>query len=306
MVEEGTLRVGDMVVAGTAYGRVRALIDAHGRNIPEAPPAKPVEILGLSSVPQAGDKVYAMESEDDARQVAEHRERKLRETRQQVSAPAVRLEDLYAKAAQGEVPELRLVIKGDVQGSMEALRAVLAKLSSEKVRAAVLHSGVGAVTESDVMLAMASRAVIVGFNVRPDSKARQLAEREKVQIRTYSIIYDVVDDIRKAMEGLLQPTYEEKYLGRAEVRQLFAVSKVGTIAGSSVTDGKIVRTASVRVVRDGAVVCQGKLSSLKRFKEDVREVASGLECGIGIENFNDLKVGDVIEAFAVEEIAGKL
>jgi translation initiation factor IF-2 len=306
VIQEGTLRLGEIVVAGTTSGKVRALVDAQGRNVKEASPSKPVEVLGLSGVPLAGDKLHAMESEEDARTVAEHRDRKLRESRHQLQAPGVRLEDLYAKALQGEIPELRVVVKGDVQGSVEALRDVLTKLSTEKVRVSVLHVGVGAANESDVMLAVASKAIIVCFNIRPDAKARELAEKEKVQIRSYNIIYDVIDDMKKAMEGMLKPTYEEKYLGRVEVRQLFAVSKIGTIAGCSVTDGKILRTASVRLLRDGKVVYEGKISSLKRFKEDVREVGSGLECGIGIENFNDQKVGDVIEAFTVEEIAGKL
>jgi translation initiation factor IF-2 len=305
VIQEGTLRPGDVVVAGIAYGKVRALLDALGKNVAEAGPSKPVEVLGLSAVPLAGDKLHAMESEDDARQVAEHREKKMRETKQMQSSPAARLEDMYAKASQGEVPEVRVLIKGDVQGSVEALRESLTKMTNEKVRVTVLHAGVGAVTESDVMLAVASRAIVIGFNMRPDAKARALAESEKIQIRSYSIIYDVIDDMKKAMEGMLKPTFEEKYLGRAEVRQVFTVSKIGTIAGCGVTDGKIVRTAQARVLRDGKMVYEGKLSSLKRFKDDAREVTTGLECGIGIENFNDIKVGDIIEGFLVEEIAGK-
>ncbi len=307
VVQEGTLHVGDVVAAGTSYGKVRALIDAQGKSVAEAPPSKPVEVLGLSSVPMAGDMLHGMDSEEDARQVAEHRERKLKEAKQQavVGAVPVRLEDLYEKARGGEVPEVRVVIKADVQGSVEALREAVLKLSGEKVRVLVLHTGVGAVTESDVMLAMASGAVIIGFNVRPDGKARELAEREKVQIRSYSIIYEVIDEMKKAMLGVLKPTYEEKYLGRAEIRQVFTISKVGTIGGCSVTDGKFLRTASVRLLRDGKVVYQGKMASLKRFKEDVREVTNGLECGIAIENFNDLKMGDIIESFTIEEISGK-
>lgn len=305
VVQEGTLKVGDIVVAGAAAGKVRALIDSYGAPIKEAGPSKPVEVLGLSDVPMAGDKLYAMESEEDARLVAEHREKKVRELKQQAAVQPTRLEDLYAKVAQGELPELRIIVKADVQGSVEALKDVLAKLSNDRVRISILHGGVGAVNESDVMLAVASRAIIIGFQVRPDAKARELSEREKIQIRSYSIIYEVVDEMRKAMEGLLKPTYEEKYLGRADVRQTFTVSKVGTIAGCGVMDGKIIRSASVRLLRDGKVVCQGKLSSLKRFKDDAREVTTGLECGIGIENYNDVKVGDTIEAFMIEEIAGK-
>lgn len=304
VVQEGTLRVGDIIVAGTATGKVRALMDALAQNIKEALPAKPVEVLGLDTVPMAGDKLYAMQSEEDAKQIAEHRESKLREARHQVTAP--RLEDLYASAMKGEVPEVRVVVKADVQGSIEALREVIHKLSTEKVKISVLHGGVGAITESDVMLAVASRAIIIGFNVRPDSKARELAEREKIQIRSYKIIYEVLDDLRKAMEGMLQPIYEEKYLGRAEVRQTFTVSKIGTIAGCFVVDGKFLRSASVRLLRDGKVIYQGKISSLKRFKDDAREVNTGLECGISIENYNDIKAADVIEAYQVEEIAAKL
>ncbi len=305
IVQEGTLRCGDVLVAGTAYGKVRALVDAQGAAVSEAGPTKPVEILGLSGIPLAGDLFHVMESEDDARELAAHRERKLREMKQ-AQAPMASFEDLYAKAAQGAVPELRLIIKGDVQGSVEALKETLVKLTSDKVRVSVLHAAVGAITESDVTLAVASKAIIIGFNMRPDVKARQMAESEHVQIRSYSIIYDVVDDIKKAMTGLLKPTFEEKYLGRAEVRQLFTVSKIGTIAGSSVVDGKILRTGRIRVLRDGKVVYEGKLGSLKRFKDDVREVAAGIECGIGVENFNDLKSGDILESFNVEEIAGSL
>jgi len=306
VVQDGTLKIGDIVVAGTAAGKVRALVDSLGQAVKEAGPSKPVEVLGLDSVPMAGDKLHAMESEEDARQVSEHREKKMREVKFGARVMPTRLEDVYAKATQGEVPEVKVIVKGDVQGSLEAIREAITKLSTEKVRLSVIHTGVGAVSESDVMLAMASHAIIVGFNVRPDAKARETGERNKVQIRGYSIIYEVIDDMKKAMEGMLAPTYEEKYLGRAEVRQVFAVSKIGTIAGCSVTDGKIVRSASVRLVRDGKVMCQGKISSLKRFKDDAKEVTSGLECGIGIENYNDVKPGDTIETFQVEEIAGKL
>jgi translation initiation factor IF-2 len=306
IVQEGVLRVGDIIVAGVASGKVRALVDAQGRSIKEAGPSKPVEVLGLSTVPMAGDKLNVMTSEEDARLVMEHREQKVRETKAQISALPSRLEDLYAKTVKGEIPEVKVIVKGDVQGSVEALREAITKIKSEKVSVSVIHTAVGAVNESDVMLAIASDAIIIGFNVRPDANARAMAEREKVQIRSYSIIYEVIDDMKKAMEGVLQPTYEERYLGRAEVRQTFTISKIGTIAGSFIVDGKILRTASVRLLRDGKVITQGKISSLKRFKEDAREVATGLECGIGIENYNDVKVGDVIEAFEVQEIATKL
>ncbi|HEX5037080.1 MAG TPA: translation initiation factor IF-2 [bacterium] len=306
IVQEGTLRVGDIIVAGLASGKVRALVDALGRNVKEAGPSKPVEVLGLSSVPMAGDKLNVMTSEEDARLISEHREKKAREIRTQAPVLPTRLEDLYARSVKGGIPEVKVIVKGDVQGSVEALREAISKIKSEKVSISVIHTGVGAVTESDVMLAIASNAIVIGFSVRPDANARTLAEREKVQIRTYDIIYDVIEDMKKAMEGVLQPTYEERYLGRAEVRQTFSISKIGTIAGCFVNDGKILRTATVRLLRDGKVVTQGKISSLKRFKEDAKEVATGLECGIGIENYNDVKVGDVIEAFEVQEIATKL
>ncbi len=305
VIQDGTLRVGDLVVAGTSSGKIRALLDAKGDNIQEAGPSKRVEILGLSSVPLAGDKIHTVESEEDLRKISEHREQLERETRHGAGA-AVKLEDLYAKAAHEQLPEVRVIVKGDVQGSIEALREAVTKLSGEKIRISVLHTGVGVVTESDVMLAVASKAMIVAFNVRPDNKSRQLAEHEKVQIRTYSIIYNVIDDMKLAMEGLLKPTYQEQYLGRVEVRQLFTVSKVGTVAGGFVQGGKIIRSAGVRLLRDGKVVYEGKLASLKRFKDEAREVLEGLECGFSLEKYNDLKVGDLVEAYTVQEIAGKL
>ncbi len=306
IVQEGTLRVGDIVVAGTGMGKVRALIDSFGNQVKDAGPSKPVEILGLSEVPLAGDKFHVMNSEEEARSLAEHRNKKIKEQKQLQASQPTRLEDLYAKAAEGTLPELRVIVKSDVQGSVEALKEILGKIPSDKARVTVLHSAVGGVTESDVMLAVASKAIIFGFHVRPDAKARELAEREKIQIRSYNIIYEVVDEVKKAMSGLLKPTYQEKYLGRAEVRQVFTVSKVGTIAGCGVLDGKILRSASVRLLRDNAIVYTGKIGSLKRFKDDAREVTTGMECGIGIENYNDVKVGDQIECFQVEEIAGQL
>lgn len=305
IVQEGLLKVGEIIVAGLAIGKVRALIDAQGRSIKEAGASKPVEVLGLSSVPMAGDKLNVMASEEDARAIAEHRFGKAREAKVQAQMPT-RLEDLYAKTMKGGLPELKVIVKGDVQGSIEALKEAILKVKSEKVSVSVIHTAVGAVTESDVMLAVASNAIIIGFNVRPDANARSLAEREKIQVRTYSIIYEVIDDIKKGMEGLLKPVLEEKYLGRAEVRQTFSISKVGTIAGCFVSDGKILRSATVRLLRDGKVMTQGKISSLKRFKEDAREVGTSMECGISIENYNDIKVGDVIEAFEIQEIAAKL
>ncbi len=306
IVQEGTLKVGDIVVAGTGMGKVRALLEYTGQQAKEAGPSKPVEILGLSEVPSAGDKFHVMNSEEEARELASHRSNKIKEQKQLQASQPVRLEDLYAKAAAGELPELRVIVKSDVQGSVEALKEILGKIPSDKAKVMVLHSGVGAITESDVMLAVASKAIIFGFHVRPDGKARDLAEREKIQIRSYNIIYEVVDEVKKAMAGLLKPTYQEKYLGRADVRQVFTVSKVGAIAGCGVTDGKIIRSASVRLLRDNAVIYTGKIGSLKRFKDDAKEVTLGMECGIGIENYNDVKAGDQIECFHVEEIAAQL
>lgn len=303
IVQNGTLKVGDPLVAGQASGRIRAMFKEDGSPVSAALPSQPVEILGLSQLPDAGDPFAVTQSEENARQVADHREKKGRAEREIVRP---KLEDLYAEAGKEIVPELRLLIKADVHGSAEALHGAISKLTHEKVKVSVLHWGVGAITESDVMLALSSKAIVVGFNVRPDTKGRELAEKEKVQIRQYTIIYEVLEDLHKAMEGLLQPLRQEEFLGRAEVRQLFKVSKVGTIAGSFVAEGKIVRTSPVRVLRDGAVIFEGRLVSLKRFKEDVREVLANFECGIGVENFNDLKVGDLIESYSVEEIAQKL
>ena len=305
VVQDGTLKVGDIIVAGVTHGKVRALVNAVGNQVKEALPSQPVEVLGLSGVPLAGDTLHAVDTEEDAQKIGEHRAQKIKEIRHLSQAPS-KLEDLYSKALQGEIPEVRLIIKADVQGTIEALREVIKKLSTEKVRVTILHAGVGAFTESDVMLAIASKAIIIGFSVRPDAKGRELAERDKIEVRSYDVIYDVVDDIRKAMLGTLKPTYQEKYVGRAEARQIFTVSKIGSIAGSFITNGKVVRTAHVRLIRDGKVLYTGKISSLKRFKEDAKEVSEGLECGIGIENYNDLKVGDAIECFQLEEIPTSL
>ncbi|WP_026485879.1 translation initiation factor IF-2 [Caldanaerobius polysaccharolyticus] len=300
IVQSGTLRVGDAIVVGTAYGKVRALFDDKGRKLKQAGPSTPVEVLGLSEVPEAGDLLVVVEDEKKARELAEARKEKMKETRS--AAQKVTLEDLFDQMQQGNIKELNVIVKADVQGSVEALKQAILKLSSDELRVNILHEGVGVITETDVMLASASNAIIIGFNVRPDSKARDLAEREKVDIRLYRIIYDVIDDIEKALKGLLEPEYREVYLGRAEVRQLFKVSGLGTIAGCYVLDGKITRTASVRLVRDGAVVYEGKIISLKRFKDDVREVAAGYECGLMLEKFNDIKESDIIEAFTTEEV----
>jgi translation initiation factor IF-2 len=304
LVLDGTLKVGDAIVTGSHYGRVRALINYKGKRLDEAPPGTPVEIQGLTGLPDAGHKFAVLKDERTARQIALHRSEKERE--RVVTRPRMSLEDLHRKIDAGEVKDLNIVIKSDVQGSMEALQFSLGRLATDKVKVKVIHSGVGGISESDVMLASASSAVIIGFNVRPEAKGADLAEREGVDIRLYSIIYDVVDDVRKAMEGLLEPTLKEVVQGRAEVRNTFHISKIGTIAGCGVIAGKITRNSNVRLLRDNVVVFDGKLSSLKRFKDDVREVLEGYECGLGIENYNDIQVGDHIEAYTIEKIAGTL
>jgi len=304
LVADGTLKVGDAIVTGIHYGRVRSLLNHKGKRLDEAPPGTPVEIQGLSGLPDAGQKFAVLKDERTARQIALHRVEKERE--RAVVRPRMSLEELHKQIDEGLVKELNIVVKSDVQGSMEALRFSLDKLADAKVKVAVIHSGVGGISESDVMLASASSAVIIGFNVRPEPKAAVLAEREGIDIRLYSVIYDVVDDVKKAMEGLLEPTLKEVVMGRAEVRNMFHISKIGTIAGCSVLSGKIARGANIRLLRDSVVVHEGKLSSLKRFKDDVREVAEGYECGLGIDGYNDLQVGDQIEAYVIEKIAGTL
>jgi len=304
LVQEGTLRVGDPIVTGIHYGRVRALANHKGKRLMASPPGTPAEIQGLDGLPAAGQKFAVLKDERTARQIALHRQEKDRE--KSVVRPRFSLEDLHRHIEVGDLKELNIVIKADVQGSMEALQFSLGKLSGEKVKVKVIHAGVGGISESDVMLASASTAVIIGFGVRPEPKAAELAERESVDVRLYSVIYDVVDDIRKAMEGLLAPTFREASQGRAEVRNTFHISKIGTIAGCYVLSGKITRNSSIRLLRDSVVVYEGKLSSLKRFKDDVREVLEGYECGIGIENFNDIQVGDQIEAYVMEKVAGTL
>jgi translation initiation factor IF-2 len=275
--------------------------DDRGNRVEEAGPSVPVEVTGLSGVPEAGDTFHAVDDEKVAKEVAQHRQQKLREA-ELAKSSKISLEQLYARIQQGEVKELKVIIKGDVQGSVEAVKDSLLKLTTEACRLIVLHTGVGGITESDITLASASDAIVLGFNVRPESKAAHLAEVEGVDIRLYNIIYDAVADIRDAMEGLLAPTLREKSLGRVEIRETFNVSKVGTIAGCYVLEGKVQRGAQVRLVRDNVVVWQGKLSSLKRFKDDVREVAAGYECGMSLENYNDIKVGDIVEVFEMESI----
>ncbi|MGH2739710.1 MAG: translation initiation factor IF-2, partial [Actinomycetota bacterium] len=306
LVQQGTLRVGDPIVAGTAYGRVRALLDEHGNPVDEAPPAKPVQILGWSQVPQAGDEFRVVVDEKDARRIGRVREARVRAAELVSTRPGISLQDLVAGIQEGEIPELNIVLKADTQGSLEALADALEKLPSEEVRLRILHRGVGAVTESDVTLARASRAIVVGFNVRPDPKAREVAEQEGVDIRTYRVIYQAVDDIKQALSGLLAPAEEEVELGRAEVRAIFRVPRVGIAAGCFVTNGTMTRGSRARLVRDGAVVYAGKIATLRRFKDDVREVAENFECGIGLEDFQDIKEGDVIETYEVREVARSL
>lgn len=306
LVQDGILRVGDVFLAGTQFGRVRALIDDSGKRIQEAGPSTPVEVIGFPEVPIAGDIFTVVSDERKARQIAMARQQKQR-LAEMAKRRKLTLDDLYAKIKEGEIKELNIIIKADVQGSVEALRDALEHITHPEVKVKVIHASVGGINESDVMLASASNAIILGFNVRPELKAQQLAEKEGVDIRHYNIIYVAIDDIKKALEGLLEPTLKEKILGRAEVRQTFQVSRLGTIAGCYVLDGVISRASDgIRVIRDNIVVYEGKIASLKRFKEDVREVQAGYECGLMIENFNDIKVGDVLENYIMEKVAAKL
>ena len=301
LVQNGTLKTGDIIVAGTAVGKVRAMNDEHGKSVKSAGPSVPVEILGLSETPDGGDRFYVVEDEKRAKSVVEARKFKQKEEIFKART-VVSLDNLFDQINDGNMKELNIIVKADVQGSVEAVTQSLSKLSNEEVRVNVIHGGVGAVNESDVMLASASNAIIVGFNVRPDTVARGAYERGDVDIRLYRVIYDAIEEIEAAMKGMLEPKFKEAVIGHAEVRQTFRVSGVGTIAGSYVLDGKITRNAQVRVVRDGIVVHEGILNSLKRFKDDVKEVATGYECGMGIEKFNDIKEGDVIECFVMEQI----
>ncbi|HZP42617.1 MAG TPA: translation initiation factor IF-2 [Candidatus Binatia bacterium] len=305
LVQEGTLKAGDAFVCGTQYGRIRAMVDDKGRRIEAAGPSTPVEILGLGGVPEAGDTFVAVQDDQKARQVAEHRRTKQREGEMAKTAK-VSLDDLYQQIQTGEMKELKVVLKADVQGSVEAMSEALRRLSTEDVRLTVVLGAVGGITESDVRLASASNAIVIGFNVRPEPKAAALAEREGVDIRLYTVIYEALNDVRDALEGLLEPTLQEKVLGRAEVRQVFTVSGVGTVAGCFVSDGKILRGAKARLLRDNVVAHDGRIGTLKRFKDDVREVASGYECGMSLEGYQDVKQGDVIEAYEVEQVARRL
>lgn len=302
LVSNGTLNAGDIIIAGTSVGRIRAMTDDKGMKMKSAGPAVPVEVIGLSEVPNAGDVFYAVDDERMARELVEQRKQTEKDELNKAGAKKVSLEDLFDQIQQGEIKELPIIVKADVKGSAEAVKASLEKLTNDEVRVRVIHAGVGAINESDILLASASNAIVVGFNVRPDAGARDSAASSGTDIRTYRVIYDCIEEIEAAMKGLLAPEFREEVLGHAEIRQTFKVSKVGTIAGCHVTDGKITRNSSVRVVRDGVVVFEGLLASLKRFKDDVKEVASGYECGLSIENFNDIKEGDVVEAFAMVEV----
>lgn len=301
LVQNGTLHVGDPIVVGNTFGRVRAMVNDLGKRIKKAGPSTPVEITGLSNVPQAGDRFVVFEDEKTARQIGELRQQKQLEERRGEQSK-VSLEDLFEKIKQGDIKDLNIILKADVQGSAEALAASLKKIDVEGVKINIIHTGAGAITESDIILASASNAIVIGFNVRPDNNAKKAAESENVDVRLHRIIYKAIEEIEQAMQGMLDPEYEEKVIGQAEVRETFKVSKIGTIAGSYVTDGKITRDAGVRVIRDGVVVFEGEIDTLKRFKDDVKEVATNYECGITLKNFHDIKEGDVFECFVMEEI----
>lgn len=304
LVQNGTLHIGDSVIVGNTYGRIRAMFDDKGKKIKSAGPSIPVEILGLSEVPAAGDRFHQVKDEKTARDIAGKRKQKVREEYLQ-STHKVSLENLYSQIKEGKVKELNVIVKADVQGSIEALKQSLQKLSNEEVKVRVIHGAVGAITETDVTLAAASNAIIIGFNVRPDINAQNAAEKESVDIKTYRVIYDAIEDIKAAMVGMLEPDYKEVILGKAEIRQTYKISNVGTIAGCYVVQGKVVRNSKVRIIRDGIVIFESELASLKRFKDDVKEVAEGYECGLSIDKFNDIKEGDIVEAYAMEEVKKK-
>ena len=301
LVQNGTLHQGDIIIAGTSVGRVRVMTNDKGERVTDAGPSIPVEITGMSDVPDAGDVFNAVTDERMARELVEERKQQ-KKNATLGTAKKVTLEDLFSQIQQGEMKELNIIVKADVQGSAEAVKASLEKLSNDEVRVRVIHSGVGAISESDVMLAATSGAIIVGFNVRPDNSARDNAARAKVDMRMYRVIYDCINEIEAAMKGMLAPKFKEVIIGHAEVRQVYKVSKVGTVTGCYVLDGKIQRNCKVRVLRDNVVVFEGDLASLRRFKDDVKEVASGYECGMQVEKFNDIKEGDIIECFVMEQI----
>ncbi|MBQ9982897.1 MAG: translation initiation factor IF-2, partial [Oscillospiraceae bacterium] len=300
LVQNGTLHQGDIIIAGTSVGRVRVMTNDKGKEVKSAGPSVPVEITGLAEVPSAGDTFNAVEDERLARELVEQRKHEAKEE-QFKAYQKVTLDNLFNQIAEGDIKELPLIVKADVQGSVEAVKQSLEKLSNEEVRVRVIHGGVGTISEGDVMLANASNAIIIGFNVRPDPVVAENAKKDGVDIRLYRIIYDAIEEIETAMKGMLAPKYRENVLGRIEVRQVYKISNVGTVAGSYVLDGKVTRACEIRVVRDGIVVAEDKIDSLKRFKDDAKEVTAGYECGIGLEHFNDIKEGDIFEAFIMEE-----
>ncbi len=304
LIQEGTLHEGDAFSAKTEYGRVRAMINDEGQRVKEAGPSTPVEVIGFSSVPQAGSEFIGVEDEKKAKNISEYWIRKERE-KELAASSKITLEQLYQRIKEG-AKELNVILKADVQGSLEALSEALGKLSTDEIKLKIIHSSTGAITETDVMLASASDAIVLGFKVRPDARVVEIAEKEGVEIKLYDIIYNAINDVRAAMEGLLEPEFKEVVQGRAEVRETFRIAKVGTVAGCNVTDGKIPRSANVKLVRDGVVVYDGKIASLKRFKDDAKEVSAGMDCGLGIEGYNDIRVGDVIEAYVMEQIERKL
>lgn len=295
------MHVGDSIVTGTAVGRIRAMLDDKGNSVKSAGPSTPVEILGLHEVPEAGEVFYAIKDEKVAKHLAETRKVKLREQTLRATSK-VSLEDLFSQIKEGQVKELNVIIKADVQGSVEALKQSLEKLSNDEVRINIIHGGVGAITETDVTFASVSNAIIIGFNVRPGPNVTEAAHLANVDLRLYNVIYKAIEDIEAAIKGMLAPEFKEVVIGHTEIRQIFKVSDIGTIGGAYVTDGKIARNCDVRVIRDGIVVHEGKLASLKRFKDDVKEVVQGFECGLSIEKFNDIKVDDVVEAYVMEKV----
>ncbi|MGN1104220.1 MAG: translation initiation factor IF-2, partial [Candidatus Coproplasma sp.] len=303
LIQNGTLHTGDNIISGTVTGRVRAMIDDKGRTVKTAGPSDAVYVLGFEEVPNAGDSIFAV-SQELIKSVIDERKRKEREDMIR-STSKVSLDDVFSKIAEGNIKTLNLIVKGDVQGSVEAVKQSVVKLSNEEVQVKVIHSGAGAITESDVMLADSSNAIILGFNVRPDAKAKATAEASKVDVRMYRIIYDLLDDVEAALNGMLTPKYQDVYLGKCEVRQTFKITGVGNIAGCYVLDGKIVRGGKLRIYREDVLVVEGNVQQLKRFKDDVKEVAKGYECGCAIEGFNDIRVGDVIECYSVEQITAK-
>ena len=302
LVQNGTLNQGDIIIAGTAVGRVRAMTDYRGKKLKTAGPSVPVEITGMAEVPNAGDDFYAVADERMARELAEQRKQEKKDALNAPLAKKVSLDDLFSQIQEGEVKDLNIIVKADVQGSVEAVKQNLEKISNEEVRVRVIHGGVGAINESDIMLASTSNAIVVGFNVRPDSAAKAMAERNHVDMRMYRVIYECMEEIEAAMKGMLAPKYKEVELGTVEVRKVYKISNVGVVAGCYVTEGKVTRSAQLRLVRDGIVIHEGEIASLQRFKDSVKEVTSGYECGITLEKFSDIKPGDIFECFEMQEI----